>query len=87
MSRRRGRIFSSLAAFVLGLVLGLVCHIGDSGVAGTLLRSSLIPDFLAVLVLLVPCTNLLLLLLGPFRMFWRSHPRRVLVNILLLASL
>ena len=32
--------------------------------------------FLAVLVLLVPCTNRFL---GPFRIFWRSHPRRGLV--------
>ena len=74
MSRRRGRIFSYLAAFILGLV----CHIGDSGVAGNKLRSSCVLDFLAVLVLLVLCANLLFL--GPFRIFWRRHPRRGLEN-------
>ena len=35
-------------------MLGLVCHIGDSGVAGNELRFSCILDFLAVLVLFVP---------------------------------
>ena len=60
-----------------GLVLGLVCHIGDSSVAGNQLRSSRMLEFLAVLVLLVPCTNLLFF--GPLRFFWRSHPRRELV--------
>ena len=34
VSRRRGRVFSYLAAYVLGLVLDLVCHIGDSSIAG-----------------------------------------------------
>ena len=29
MSRRRGRVFSYLAAYMLGLV----CHVGDSGVS------------------------------------------------------
>ena len=58
-------------------MLGLVCHIVDSGVAGNRFRSSRGLDFLAVLVLLVPCTKLLFL--GPFRIFWRSHPRRGLV--------
>ena len=60
MSRRRGRVFSYLAAYVLGLVLGLVCHIGDSSVAGNQLRSSRMLEFLAVLALLVPCTNQIL---------------------------
>ena len=41
-------------------MLGLVCHIGDSSVAGNQLRSSRRLDFLAVLVLLVPGTNLLI---------------------------
>ena len=58
MSRSRGRVISYLAAYALGLVLGLVCHIGDSGVAGNQLRSSRVLEFLAVLVLLVPCTNI-----------------------------
>ena len=44
---------------MLGLVLGLVWHIGDSDVAGNQLRFSRMLEFLAVLVLLVPCTNLL----------------------------
>ena len=47
VSRRRGRVFSYFAAYVLGLVLGLVCQSAIS--------------FL------------------PFRIFWRSHPRRGLV--------
>ena len=51
MSLWRGRIFSYLAAYMLGLV----CHIGESGVAGNKLRSSCMPDFLAALVLLPPC--------------------------------
>ena len=38
-------------------MLGLVCHIGDSSVAGNKLRSSRWLEFPAVLVLLVPCTN------------------------------
>ena len=78
MSRRRGRVFSYLAAYVSGLVLGLVCHISDSSVAGNQLFSSRMLEFLAILVLLVPCTNLLFL--GPLRIFWRSHPRRGLVR-------
>ena len=60
VSRRRGRVFSYLAAYLLGLVLGLVCHIGDSSVVGILLRSSRMLEFhvvLVVLVVLVPCTN------------------------------
>ena len=62
MSRRPGRVFSYLAAYMLGLV----CNIGDSSVAGNQLRSSCMPDVLAVLVLLVPCTNRIL---GPFWVF------------------
>ena len=58
MSRRRGRFFSYLAVYVLGLVLGLVCHIGDSSAAGNELRSSRMLEFLAVLDLLVPCADL-----------------------------
>ena len=45
---------------MLDLVLGLVCHIGDSIVVGNQLHSSRILEFLVVLVvlvLLVPCTN------------------------------
>ena len=42
---------------MLGLVLGLVSHIGDSSVAGNQLRSSPLLEFLAALVLLVPCTS------------------------------
>ena len=45
---------------MLGLVLGHVCHIGDSSVARDQLRSSRMLEFLVVLVvlaLLVPCTN------------------------------
>ena len=38
-------------------MLGLVCHIGDSSVAGNQLRSSRMLEFLAVLVLLVPYIN------------------------------
>ena len=41
-----------------GLVLDLICHIGDSSAAGNKLRSSRMLEFLAVLVLLVPCTFL-----------------------------
>ena len=74
VSRRRGRISFYLAAYMLGLV----CHIGDSGVAGNQLRSSCMPDFLAALVLFVPCINRFL---GPFMIFWRSHPRRGLVYV------
>ena len=44
VSRRRGRIFSYLAAYMLGLA----CHIGDSSVAGNQLRSSRGLEFLAV---------------------------------------
>ena len=73
VSRRRGWILLYLAAYVLGLV----CHINDSSVAGNQLRSSCMPDFLAVLVLLVPWINRFL---GPFMIFWRSHPRRGLVD-------
>ena len=73
MSRRRGRIFSYLAAGMLGLV----CHILGMSVAGNQLRSSRRPDFRAVLVLLFPCANLLFR--SPFRIFWHSHPRRGLV--------
>ena len=40
-------------------MLGLVCHTGDSSVAGNQLRSSRRLDFLAVLALLVPCTSFL----------------------------
>ena len=40
-----------------GLVLGLVWHISNSSVAGNRLRSSRMLEFLAVLVLLVPCTT------------------------------
>ena len=36
-------------------MLGLVCHIIDSSVAENQLRTSCVLDFLAVLVLLVPC--------------------------------
>ena len=75
VSRRRGRILSYLAAYMLGFVLGLVCHIGDSSVARNQLGSSRMPDSLAALVLLVPCTNLLLLCLVPFTILWRNHPR------------
>ena len=64
---------------MLGLVFGLVCHGGDSSVAGNQLRSSRMLEFLAALVLLVPCTNPLSL--GPFRILWRSHPRGGLVTI------
>ena len=46
VSRRRGRVFSYLAAY------------GDSSVAGNQLRSSRMPEFLAVLVLHVPCTKI-----------------------------
>ena len=56
VSRRRGRVFSYLAAYVLGLVLGLVCHIGDSSVAGNQLRSSNMLEFFDVLII-VPCTT------------------------------
>ena len=51
------------AACMLGLVLGLVCHIGDSSEVGNLLRSSRMLGFLVVLVILVflvPCTKLIL---------------------------
>ena len=72
VSRRRDRIFTYLAAYVLGLF----CHIGDSSVAGNQLRSSRMTDVLAVLALLVPCINLFL---GPFRVLRRSHPRRGVV--------
>ena len=65
--RSRGRFFSYLAAYVLGLVLGLVCHIADSSVAGNQLRSSRMLEFLAVLVLLVLCANLVFF--SPFRIF------------------
>ena len=57
-------------------MLGLLCHPGDSGVVGSKLRASSMLGFLAVLVLLVPCTNRFL---GPFRIFWRSQSRRALV--------
>ena len=60
VSRRRGRVFTFLAAYVLGLVRGLVCNIGDLGVDGNRLRSSRMLEFyfaLDLLVLLVPCTN------------------------------
>ena len=57
VSRRRGRVLSYLAAYMLGLVLGLVCHIGNSSVAGTRLRSSHMLVVLVVLDFLVPCTN------------------------------
>ena len=50
MSRRRGRIYLYLAAYILGLV----CLIGDPGVAGNQLLFSRRLDFLAVLVLIVP---------------------------------
>ena len=73
MSRRRGPVFSYLAAYMLGLV----CRIGDSSVAGNQLQSLCMPAFLVVLVLLVQCINRFL---GPFRTFWRSHPRRGLVS-------
>ena len=46
-----------------GLVLSLVCHIGDSSVVGNQLRSSRMLEFLVVLVLLVllvPYTNQIL---------------------------
>ena len=59
-------------------MLGLFCHIGDSSAAGKLLRSKGLLEFLAVYVLLVPCTNLLFH--GPFGIFWRIHPRRGLVR-------
>ena len=59
---------------MLGLVLDLVCHIGDSSVAGNHLGSSRMLDFFAVLVLLVPYTNLLLLFLGPFGIFLAQPP-------------
>ena len=67
VSRRRGRIFSYLAAYVVGLVHGPVCHIGDSSVAGNQLHSPRMLEFLAVIVLFVPCTNMLIL--GPLRIF------------------
>ena len=51
LSRRRGQIFTYLA--LAPYMLGLVCHLGDSGVAGNQLRCSRWLDFLAVLVLLV----------------------------------
>ena len=70
MSRRRGRIFSYLAAYMAGLV----CHFGDSSVAVNQLRSSCVLAFLAVLVLLVPCIDVMFL--GTFGVFWRSHPHR-----------
>ena len=59
-------------------MLGLLGNPGDSGVAGNQLRSSRMRGFLAVLVLIIPCANRFL---GPFRVFWRSHPRRGLVVI------
>ena len=40
-------------------MLGLVCHIGVSSVAGNRLRSSRRLDYQSALVLLVPCTNLI----------------------------
>ena len=70
VSLRRGRVFSYLAAYMLGLV----CHIGDSGVAGNQLRCSRMLEFLAVLILLVPCTNLLFL--GPSRIFGAATPSK-----------
>ena len=42
---------------MLGLVLDLAWHIANSSVAGNKLRSSRMLEFLAVLVLLVPCTT------------------------------
>ena len=42
---------------MLGHVLGLVCHIGDSSAVGNQFRSSRMLEFLVVLVLLVPYTN------------------------------
>ena len=44
VSRRQGRIFFYLAAYMIGLV----CHIGDSSVTGSKLRSSRRLEFLAV---------------------------------------
>ena len=64
-------------SYLAAYMLGLVSHIGDSGVAGNQLRSSRRPDFLVVLVRFVACSNLLFL--GSFRRFWRSHYRRRLV--------
>ena len=68
VSRRRGLVFSYLAAYVLGLV----CHIGYSSVAGNQLRSSRMLELLAPLVLLVPCTNVLFLF--SFRIFGAATP-------------
>ena len=50
-------MWPSAASRLAAYLLGLLCHRGDSGVAG----------FLAVLVLLVPCT---IRFLGPLRVFW-----------------
>ena len=72
MSRRRGRIFSYLAEYVLGLVLGLVWNIGDSSVAGNKLRSSRMLESLAALVLLVSCADLVYH--DPFRNFGVATP-------------
>ena len=63
-------------SYLAACMLGLVCHIGDSSAAGNHFRSSRMPGFLAVLAPHVPCINRFL---GPFRIFWRSHPRRGLV--------
>ena len=70
VSRRHGWIFPYQAA----CMLGLVCHILDSSAAANQLRSSHMLDSRFILVLLVPCTNLLYR--GPIRIFWRRHPRR-----------
>ena len=63
-------------SYLAANILGLVCHINDSDVTEYQLRSSCMPNFLDVLVLLVTYINRFL---GPFRIFWRSHSRRVLV--------
>ena len=73
-SKARPDASSYLAAYMLGLV----CHIGGSGVTGNQLSSSRGLEFLAVLVLLVPCNNQAAISRS-FQVFWRSHPRRGLV--------
>ena len=72
MSRRRGRIFSYLAAYMLGLV----CHIGDSSVAGNQLRSSRRLESLPFPCPPCPMYQSIYYFFGPFRIFWRSYPRR-----------